>query len=210
MMDIVLSFLGPNQLSSDGILIRLFLEAGRHGFCIGYDSLYLSRNVSHICIALNLRFQQTLHTKHDFRELQRRLTGRFASLQGIQLQTLASWRKCRRRFSTSGSQARFRSKSNQHIHNHNGIHLQFLSDVGPRPESESGSSDRPCQNKHQDCQRMYNLNLGGAASRLFDFSLIGDHLTSDPRDCHGQPWGFPAEPAPVPVKTRTRSNGCGF
>ena len=129
--------------------------------------------MSQICIALKLRFQQTLHTKHDFRELKKRLIGRFASLQGIQLQTLVRffrncicWRKCRRRFTS-----RFRSKFNQRIRK--GIH-RFLSDVRP------GSSDRPsCQNKHQDHQRTYNVSLGGAASRLFDFSLIGDHLTSD-------------------------------
>jgi hypothetical protein len=30
------------------------------------------------------------------------------------------------------------------------------------------------------------------------------------RDCHGQPWGFPGKPAPVPAKTHTRSHGCGF
>jgi hypothetical protein len=29
-------------------------------------------------------------------------------------------------------------------------------------------------------------------------------------DCHGQPWGFPEQPAPVPAKTRTRDRGCGF
>ena len=170
-MDIILSFF--NQLNSDSILIKLFLQVGRHGFYIGYDCLYLSRNSSHICLALNLRFQQTLHTKHDFRELKKRLIGRFASLQGIQsLQTLATffrncicWQKHRRRLTT-----RFKSKFNQRIRN--GLHLQFLSDIRP------GSSDRPsCQNKHQDCQRTYDLNLGGAASRLFDFSLIGDYLT---------------------------------
>jgi hypothetical protein len=50
-------------------------------FWHGYDCLYLSRNVSHICIALNLRFQQTLHTKHDFRALKKRLIGKFASFK---------------------------------------------------------------------------------------------------------------------------------
>ena len=30
------------------------------------------------------------------------------------------------------------------------------------------------------------------------------------RECHGQPWGFPGQPAPAPVKTRTRHHGCGF
>ena len=30
------------------------------------------------------------------------------------------------------------------------------------------------------------------------------------RDCHGLPWGFPGQPAPVPQETRTRSQGCGF
>ena len=27
---------------------------------------------------------------------------------------------------------------------------------------------------------------------------------------HGQPWGFPGKPAPVPLETRTRSQGYGF
>ena len=39
------------------------------------------------------------------------------------------------------------------------------------------SSDRS-QKKYQGCQTTYNLG-GSLASRLFGFSLIGDHLTSD-------------------------------
>ena len=31
-----------------------------------------------------------------------------------------------------------------------------------------------------------------------------------PRECDGQPWGFPGQPAPVPVKTRTCVHGYGF
>ena len=176
-VDIILSFFG--RLNSDSILIRLFLLVGRHAFYIGHDCLYLSRNSSHICLALNVKFQQTLLTKHDFRELNNRLIGRFASLQGVQsLQTLATffcncicWQKHKRHSGHSGSTSRFK-KFNQSIRN--GLHLQFSSDIRP------GSSNRPsCQNKHQDCQRTNNLNLGGAASKIFDFSLIGDHLTSD-------------------------------
>jgi len=30
------------------------------------------------------------------------------------------------------------------------------------------------------------------------------------RECHGQPWGFPGLPAPVPMETRTHSHGYGF
>ena len=30
------------------------------------------------------------------------------------------------------------------------------------------------------------------------------------RECEGLPWGFPGQPAPAPVETRTRSHGCGF
>src|SRR5271155_1927148 len=30
------------------------------------------------------------------------------------------------------------------------------------------------------------------------------------REYDGQPWGFPAQPAPVPVKTRAHGYGCGF
>ena len=30
------------------------------------------------------------------------------------------------------------------------------------------------------------------------------------RERDGLPWGFPEQPAPVPVKTRTRSHGPGF
>ena len=33
---------------------------------------------------------------------------------------------------------------------------------------------------------------------------------SPTRGCHGIPWGFPGQPAPVPVETRTRVHGCGF
>jgi hypothetical protein len=182
MLDVILLFLGQLPVSSDSILIRILIVNGRHGFNIGYDCLYLSRNLSHICISLNLRFRQTLHTKHDFRELKKRLIGRFAYLQGKQSQTLVTffhncicWQK-RRKFRRFTS--RFRFKFNRYIHN--GIHLQFLSDVRPMGSSDTGPS---CQNEHgpgqrQDRQRTYNLNLGGAASRLFDFSLIGDHLTS--------------------------------
>ena len=153
-MDIILSFLG--RLNSDSILIRLFLLVGRHAFYIGHDCLYLSGNSSHICLALNLKFQQTLLTNHDFCELKNRLIGRFASLQGIQsLQTLATffcncirWQKHRRHSGHSGSTSRFKSKFNQIIRN--GLHLQFLSDIRP------GSINRPSYlNKHQGCQRTY-------------------------------------------------------
>ena len=30
------------------------------------------------------------------------------------------------------------------------------------------------------------------------------------RECDRLPWGFPGQPAPVPVETHTRSHGCGF
>ena len=30
------------------------------------------------------------------------------------------------------------------------------------------------------------------------------------RECHGLPWGFPRQPVPVPVKTRTHYQGYGF
>ena len=30
------------------------------------------------------------------------------------------------------------------------------------------------------------------------------------RDCHGQPWGFFGQTAPVPAETRTHSHRCGF
>ena len=30
------------------------------------------------------------------------------------------------------------------------------------------------------------------------------------RDCHGLPWGFPGQPAPVPAETHAHSHGCGF
>ena len=30
------------------------------------------------------------------------------------------------------------------------------------------------------------------------------------REWRGLPWGFPGQPAPVPVETRTRERGCGF
>ena len=107
MMDVVLLFLGRISPESDNVLIRLrlLLHTGRHGFYTCYDCLYLCRKLSHTCIVLNLRFQQTLHTKHDFCVLlKRRLISRFACFQGIQSQTLVTffcncivcWRKCRR------------------------------------------------------------------------------------------------------------------
>jgi len=43
-----------------------------------------------------------------------------------------------------------------------------------------------------------------------DIILMAIQFTYIFRDCHGQPWGFPAEPAPVPGKTPTRSKGRGF
>jgi hypothetical protein len=30
------------------------------------------------------------------------------------------------------------------------------------------------------------------------------------REWHGLPWGFPGQPAPLSVETRTRKPGCGF
>jgi hypothetical protein len=30
------------------------------------------------------------------------------------------------------------------------------------------------------------------------------------RECHGLPWGFPGQPAPVPMRTHTHVHGCGF
>ena len=30
------------------------------------------------------------------------------------------------------------------------------------------------------------------------------------RECGGQPWGFPGQPAPLPVETHTLVQGCGF
>ena len=30
------------------------------------------------------------------------------------------------------------------------------------------------------------------------------------RECHRLPWGFPGQPAPIPIKTRTHIHGCGF
>ena len=39
-------------------------------------------------------------------------------------------------------------------------------------------------------------------------AILGTGFGNRERD--GLPWGFPEQPAPVPVKTRTRSHGPGF
>ena len=173
MTDIVLSFLSQLSSESDSILIRIFLQAGRHCLYIGYDCLYLSRNLSRICIALYLRFQQTLHTKHDFHALKKRLIGRITSLQGMPLVTffrnctgMCGWQKCR-----TGFTSRFKlNRSIPHFTNSVRFRSLLLADdmLSNKPSS---------QNKHQ--ARQTTFNLGGSASRLFEFSLIGDHLTSD-------------------------------
>jgi hypothetical protein len=176
MTDIVLSFLSQLSSESDSILIRILLQAGRHCLYIGYDCLYLSRNLSRICIALYLRFQQTLHTKHDFRALKKRLIGRITSLQGMPLVTffrnctgMCGWQKCRTRFTSS----RFRFKLNRSIpHFTNSVRFRSLLLADDMLSNEPSS-----QKKHQGRQTTYNL--GGSASRLFEFSLIGEHLTSD-------------------------------
>ena len=62
------------------------------------------------------------------------------------------------------------------------------------------------------------LGVSGFLSFFFFFDFANDFFLGKeggsagpaPRECHGLPWGFPRQPAPVPVKTRTRIHGCGF
>jgi hypothetical protein len=125
----VLSFFG--HLNSDSILIKLLFQAGRDSVYIGYDCLYVSHVLAHICIALRLRFQQNLYAKHDFRALKNKSVGGYASFQGIPWQTqtpLVTFfcnftgifpQKCRRRFTSS---SRFKFKLNRRTLFKNGIH----------------------------------------------------------------------------------------
>ena len=68
-------------------------------------------------------------------------------------------------------------------------------------------------------------DISKASGRVFDLGRHIDILTRPPfvnvdkitpepeegaRDCHGQPWGFFGQPAPVPAETRTHSHRCGF
>ena len=50
-----------------------------------------------------------------------------------------------------------------------------------------------------------DTNSNGFVPHFFD-----NHDKSMNRECHGLPWGFPGQPAPVPMETCTRERGCGF
>ena len=47
--------------------------------------------------------------------------------------------------------------------------------------------------------------LNGFESFKYSESLLKVYDTT--RECHGLLWGFPGQPAPVPVETRTRIQG---
>ena len=155
-----------------------------HGIIIGYDCLYLSRNVSHICLALNLRFQQTLHTKHDFCALKRRLIGKFSSFKFHGTPLVTFFCNCTGICSMHwqfASASRFRLTLNLPVRIplfKNSVRDCFLS-----LSAVVRSSDHKAlfQKKHPGHWhgRQTTYNLGGSASRLFEFSLICDHLTSE-------------------------------
>lgn len=68
-IDIVFSLL--NRFGSDSVFFKLLLQTGRHSCYIGYDCLYLDRDLPHPCMVLYLKFRQSQYTKHDFIVLKR-------------------------------------------------------------------------------------------------------------------------------------------
>jgi hypothetical protein len=55
-------------------------------------------------------------------------------------------------------------------------------------------------------RRFGHIGMDATRATLTKDYVTGVHF----RECRGLPWGFPGQPAPVPVETRTRSHGCGF
>ena len=57
-----------------------------------------------------------------------------------------------------------------------------------------------------------SVNRKFGTSSGFGGDLTGQGLrrATKTKDCSGLPWGFSGQPALMPVRTRTRSHGCGF
>jgi hypothetical protein len=61
------------------------------------------------------------------------------------------------------------------------------------------------------CSQSANKKLAEYKKKIKKKHTKGSRQTRlEPRECHGQPWGFPGKPAPVPAETLTRGCGCGF
>ena len=165
-----IAFLLLDRFSYDSIFVKLLLQTGRHGCYIGYDCLYLDRDLLRPCMVLYLRFRQSQYTKHDFLVLKKRLNDRSSLLRGIQLRTLAAFLRacncaCQRKFKSRFA-CRFMLNLVPCIPLVNDcICLSNVSDVRPSRQSNA------------------RLNLGGGSGnsgrRLYDFSVIGDYLASD-------------------------------
>ena len=76
-----------NGFISDNFLVELLLQTGRHCCYIGFECLFLERDLLRPCIVLCLKFRQSLYYKHDFRVLKKRLSSKFSLLRGIKLRT---------------------------------------------------------------------------------------------------------------------------
>ncbi len=106
-----------------------------------------------------------------------------------------------------------------------GYHLLTFS-LAPRPTQNTGFGDPfGIGNSRSACLfRQHQLNTCQGLDTLMDSHmkmvvmvtptqqiLMRQIITLQIiRECHGQPWGFPGQPAPIPVKTRTRMQGYGF
>ena len=200
-------FLLLDRFSSDIFLVELLLQSGRHSCFIGFDCLFLNRDLLRPCIALYLKFRQAQYSKHDFRVLEKRLNSKFSLSRGIQLRTLAAFiyscvyqRKSKSRFD---SKILFKLISRIRLVNDR-IHLLGVSNIRSSTRtrlklgggSDNSGSSRLCRSSVIDdylpsdpneiipSSTFKLLNLGGGSdnsgSRLYDFSVIGNYLASDP------------------------------
>ena len=159
--------------SSDNFLVELLLQTGRHGCYIGFECLFLERNLLRPCIVLCLKFRQSLYYKHDFCVLKRRLSSKFSLLQGIQLRTLAAFLcncACRRQKFKGRFAFSFMFKLNSCIP----LVIDF---IRLSSKSDVGSS-------RQRAGMRFNFGGGSpnSGSKLYKFSVIGDYLASLPKE----------------------------
>jgi hypothetical protein len=162
---------------TNNILVELLLRTGRtqRSGCyiiIGFECLFLNRDLLHPCIVPCLQFRQSLYSKHDFRVLKKRLSAKFSMLWGIQLRTLATFLcncACSQQHlkGCSAFSSMFKLISRiPLVFNHN--HLLSRSDIVSSGQRTAGR----------------RLNLGGGSpdsgSKLYKFSAIGVYLTSLP------------------------------
>jgi hypothetical protein len=157
-------------------------QAARDSRYISFNCLHPDHDICRDCLLLNLSFRQTLYAKHDFHVLKTRLNYKLSCFQGTQRHALADLFRayiCRQR-SKSRLATGFRFILKQIIHfSRNYLHLQHLS------ITRLTRSDKPCQVTVRDQIRPSKedsivRNLGGSGCRLYNFSLIRDHLGSDP------------------------------